>query len=304
MEPSLNAAQPPSVALGDSWPAPGSALDAGRAFVREAACSGHTVVAADRDVDGLTAALLVARAIERLSGHVTIVPPRKGENVHVASMQRRLADARPDHLVVVDQGSRAAPILTGVPTLLVDHHQPAGFPPGAVVVSAFGHEPVAPTALLAWHLVRPVVAMDDLEWLAALGTAGDLGASPPFADMTSAIKRCGRKHVTEAVSLLNAARRADDHDVNVALAALSAAASPADVAGGRVPGSDELRRCRVRVQDELRRAGVAAPRFAGNVALVRMSSPTQIHPCSRRAGRSGCRRASSSWRTTGTCPDA
>jgi single-stranded DNA-specific DHH superfamily exonuclease len=260
------------------WPAPAAALDAGRRFLRTAAAAGRVVVAADRDVDGLTAALLVARAVERLGGAATIVPPRKGENVHVASLQERLAAAAPSHLVVVDQGSRAAPILRGVPTLLVDHHQPAGFPPGAVVVSAFGHEPVAPTALLAWELVRPLTAMDDLEWLAALGTAGDLGASPPFPDMVAAIKRAGRKHVSEAVSLLNAARRDDDHAADVALTALAAARSPADVATGRVPGSDDLRRFRARVQTELGRAGFAAPRFAGQFALVRISSPAQVHP--------------------------
>lgn len=57
----------------------------------------------------------------------------KGENVHQEAVQARIAAARPTHLVLTDMGSRAGPLLPGVPTLVVDHHQPQGFPDGAVV---------------------------------------------------------------------------------------------------------------------------------------------------------------------------
>ncbi|KAG2428605.1 hypothetical protein HYH02_014307 [Chlamydomonas schloesseri] len=64
-----------------------------------------------------------------------------------------------------------------VPTLVIDHHKPEGFPDGAVAVSAFVCPPVAPSALLTWALcaqLHPPSAAGSA-WLAVLGTLGDLG---------------------------------------------------------------------------------------------------------------------------------
>jgi hypothetical protein len=39
--------------------------------------------------------------------------------------------------MVLDQGSRSGALLPGVPTLVIDHHQPEGFPEGATVSAGF-----------------------------------------------------------------------------------------------------------------------------------------------------------------------
>lgn len=57
----------------------------------------------------------------------------KGENVHQDSVRQRLDAAGPSHLVLLDLGSRGGPVLDNVPTLVIDHHRPDGFPDGAVV---------------------------------------------------------------------------------------------------------------------------------------------------------------------------
>ena len=79
------------------------------------------------------------------------------------------------------------------------------------VVSAYGHEPVATTSLLAYVLCHELhdSLEDKVAWLGILGTFGDLGSSvkwdPPFPDMGSAIKQHGGKtKYSQAVSLLNA----------------------------------------------------------------------------------------------------
>ena len=79
------------------------------------------------------------------------------------------------------------------------------------VVSAYGHEPVATTSLLAYVLCHELhdSLEDKVAWLGVLGTFGDLGSSvkwdPPFPDMGSAIKHHGGKtKYSQAVSLLNA----------------------------------------------------------------------------------------------------
>ena len=79
------------------------------------------------------------------------------------------------------------------------------------VASAYGHEPVATTSLLAYvlcHDMHPSLE-DKVAWLGVLGTFGDLGSSvkwqDPFPDMTPAIKQHGGKtKFSQAVSLINA----------------------------------------------------------------------------------------------------
>ena len=79
------------------------------------------------------------------------------------------------------------------------------------VASAYGHEPVATTSLLAYvlcHDLHPTLE-EKVAWLGVLGTFGDLGSSvkwqDPFPDMTPAIKQHGGKtKFSQAVSLINA----------------------------------------------------------------------------------------------------
>ena len=79
------------------------------------------------------------------------------------------------------------------------------------VASAYGHEPVATTALLAYVLCHELHKSleDKVNWLGVLGTYGDLGSGvkweAPFPDMGPAIKQHGGKQrFSQAVSLINA----------------------------------------------------------------------------------------------------
>lgn len=79
------------------------------------------------------------------------------------------------------------------------------------VASAYGHEPVATTSLLAYVLCHNLHASleDKVNWLGVLGTFGDLGSGvkwqDPFPDMAPAIKQHGGKQkFSQAVSLINA----------------------------------------------------------------------------------------------------
>ncbi|HLL82417.1 MAG TPA: hypothetical protein VK420_07185, partial [Longimicrobium sp.] len=222
---------------------------------------------------------LALRTLERLGRtDVAVELSGKGEHVHADTVRARLRAARPEALLVLDMGSRGEPILEGLPTLVVDHHQPRGFPPGAVVVSAFGHEPVAPTGLLAYELFSGVTALDDLAWLALLGTVADLGTDAPFSAVPALLRRHGRKNVTEAVALLNAPRRHGDHDVACALSVLLGAREPSDIAQGRVEGVDRLRAYRAEVAAEVSRCSKTRPLFAGRFALLAFQSRAKVHP--------------------------
>ena len=237
------------------------------------------IVAPDRDVDGLSAAALVIRALERMGGTPIVCLPEKGAHVHTPAMREKLGSIEAEGLIVLDMGSRSGPIVRGLPTIVIDHHDAREIPEEVIYVSSAGCELVAPTGLLAYELLREMAPLDDVSWLAWLATVGDLGMKNPFADEFAPItKRYRKTHVQKAVSLVNAARRAARYRPQLALDVLLAAREPADIARGTVPGVAELESCRTEVQAELARVARVPPHIAGDVALLRFSSPAQIHP--------------------------
>lgn len=222
------------------------------------------IVAPDRDADGLAAAVITIRAIERLGGTPIIELPTKGEHVHAPSMQARLARLRAGGLVVLDMGSRSGPIVEGLPTIVIDHHDARHRPDGAIFVS----ESSPATGQLAHDVWSPLVDLEDQRWLVALALAGDSGVIPdgPYK----------KTHIKKLVSLVNSARRSASCQPKLALDLLLAANGPEEVL--RNPGIAALEACRAEVKAEVDRVARTAPKIAGNVALIRFSSSAQVHP--------------------------
>jgi hypothetical protein len=259
------------------WPVPAEALADARNFL-ERLRDRHVLIAPHIDVDGLSSGILALRALRGLGARTTIRLPGKGEHAHSPFFQERLRRVGADALVVLDMGSRPGPILPELPTLLVDHHQSTEFPEGAQVLSGYGHEPVASSSVLTYALVSPMVIPGPLEWLAVMGAVADLGVDAPLPYLKDALRRAGRKAVTEAVALLNSARRSSRFAAQLALEVLMRAGSASDISEGRVTGVDALRDCRLEVQREVARCAKTPPRFSGNVALLLFSSGAQVHP--------------------------
>ncbi len=264
------------------WPAPAADVARAIAILAGLRRGARVTIATDRDVDGLSGGAIVRAALERRGVSAEIVVAHRGEHVHTDAMRARLRatrpDASPDALVVVDMGSRAGAILDRVPTIVIDHHRPTGCPEGAILVSAHDHPPIASSSWLALHVAGGLADVSDLEWLAVLGAYADLGAKADLPGFAAALGRAGRKDVAEAVALLNAARRAPVPIEDVAARALIEARSAADVARGRVAGVDRLAEARRAVAEETARCARVAPKVAGRFALLRFSSPAQVHP--------------------------
>jgi single-stranded-DNA-specific exonuclease len=260
-----------------TWPAPVEPLARARRFL-ERQKGRHVLVAPHTDVDGLSSGVLALRALRTLGARTSTLLPGKGEHAHSPAFQERLSRMGAEALVVLDMGSRAQPIVPGLPTLVIDHHQSTEFPEGAQVLSSYGHEPISPTSLLTYALVSPLIIPGPLEWLAVLGTIADLGVDAPLPFLKDALRRAGRKAVTEAVALLNAARRSSQFAAPLALEVLLRAGSASDITEGRIPGVDALRDCRLEVQREVARCAKTPPRFSGSVALLLFSSGAQVHP--------------------------
>lgn len=237
------------------------------------------IVAPHGDVDGLSAGVLVVRALERLGASPIVELPGKGEHAHSAQMQARLRTLRGDALIVLDMGSRRGPIVQGVPTIVIDHHDASEIPDDVLYVSGAVLDPVPPTGLLAYDVLAPLVDLDDSAWLALLATVGDLGDAHPFRERLASIAaRVKKTHVKETVALLNAARRSAHYRPQLAYDVLAAARGPDEIARGTLPGVSELAACRAEVKAEVERVAHVAPRVANDVALIRFSSAAQIHP--------------------------
>ena len=267
----------------DPAPNPTPDLEAARAAFRAfvepvprdaAACALH-----DSDADGLAAGVLWQRGLERLGfTNIHRLLPDRQRSAWSAGNRRTIQEASPDRLFVLDLGSQPEPVLLGVPTCFIDHHRPGGVPEGDTLISAYAWDPIPTTALLTWELLIGLTDVADLDWVAAIGLMGDLGDAAPFPMLAEAKKRYTAKYLKEAVALLNAARRASHYDPEAAARALLAHADPRDLVNSDSADVQALRAARAEVKAAMEEAKKAAPVFSGSVALIRASSPCQIHP--------------------------
>jgi single-stranded-DNA-specific exonuclease len=219
---------------------------------------GAGAVVPHTDADGLAAGALALRA--------------RGEDADAAVLLRRgETPFGPDaplpagSVAVLDWGVRPL----DRPGVVVDHHAPEADPGGeVVVVSGYRERPETTTAALVRRLLT-----EEPAWLAAVGAVGDLGDAG-FALPEAA--GAPRGAVRRLVPLVNAPRRLPDGPVRDALALLVESQSPE--AALRDPRIALLEGARDEWRSELERVRRTAPVVGRNVAVVRFSSPAQVHP--------------------------
>ncbi|KAG8959395.1 hypothetical protein FRC03_008044 [Tulasnella sp. 419] len=275
------------------WPASSIAIRRAEAFLRRcAAAKATTLIVPDKDADGLCGGSIIYRTLVLL-GHnpadIQVHIVSKGSNVHDEEERKTMTATGAEFVIIVDQGSRPGPVLwepQSAAVLIIDHHWSEEFPDGAEVLSACKYEPVATSALLSYILcmrVHPSVK-DSCDWLACMGTIGDLGTSfrwdPPFPNMQAAFKKHTKKSLNDAVSLVNAPRRTAAYDVISAWNAIKNASSSSDILSSRSPYISRLLDARDEVNAEVERCTHTPPQFSadGKVALLRIQSKAQVHP--------------------------
>ncbi len=247
------------------------------AFVRQLNLNQPVVVLCHSDADGLAAGAILARTLQRL-GHVVCTDVTgKGENAWSGSVRERLVQRQAQALLVTDLGSRDQPILP-VPTLLIDHHRPIGVPPNAELITGYGSDPTPTSGLLAFWCGQAVANIDDLQWIAAISLLSDLGDNAPFALLAAAKLRYKATPLRDATTLLNAPRRSATGDARPALELLLSADDPRDITKGSAPQVAVIKAAKTEVNQAFTEAKKAAPTFSGNVALIRIHTPCQIHP--------------------------
>lgn len=256
---------------------PADASAAFRAALERFAPDRRPLILGHFDADGLSATAILSRTLEHAGQPADIRTLGKGENPWSPPFQGELEARRPGGLIVTDLGVGEGEILRGTPTVLIDHHVPRGTPGEAVVITGNGRLPEPTSSLLAWWCVQALDPPGDLLWLAALGLVGDM-AEGDFPELTEAQGRYGKTALRDAASLVNAPRRTALADPAPALALLLRCNSPKELLKGGHPETDQLLAAKAEVAAALEGARRVPPKVRGNVALIRFSSPCQIHP--------------------------
>lgn len=230
------------------------------------------------DADGLAAAAILVRALERSGWTAIPLVVGKGETPWDAEVAARIAACAPGGLILADLGTRPELPVAGLPTLVVDHHVPTGEPVGATTISGHGLSPEPTSALLAWWAAAALGEVGDLLWLAALGLIGDMADAQGFAELADAHARWGRTALRDAVALINAPRRTAAADAGPALRLLLEADGPKAITKGDTPDARALHAAKAEVRVAMEAAKRAPPMVGPEVAVIPLDSGCQIHP--------------------------
>ena len=259
-------------------------VDAARARFADfaEAVPGPPLILSHDDADGLSSAAILHRAFAARGGLPQVRLVGRGENAWSDETAAEIADRAPPSLVVADLGMRDRVLHPRM--AVVDHHVPTGTPDGAAVVHGYGLDPTPSTSVLAHWCAEGMLGegADRLLWLAAVGLIGDYGDKAPFDVIPRAKKRYGAGKLRDLVSLVNAPRRSASGDGRPALDLLLNAGDPADALSGRHPEAESCQEAREEVKAAVAEARRQPPRFGarygGEVAIVRVDSPCQVHP--------------------------
>lgn len=258
-----------------------------RSYFDSATQNKKVLIVPDKDADGLSSGVILYRTLVKLGLNPELIDVhlhQRGANIHHESEREAMAAKSPAYVVVLDQGSVAAPPVVDRPftkTLIIDHHLSDTFPKDSIPVSACHYPPVATSSLLTYEICKVLHSdlPEELAYLACIGTHGDLGNTlkwnPPFPDMTATFKQYTKKAVNDAVSLVNAPRRTARYDVISAWTALLASTQPSDLlSDGR------LQSARAEVNEEVEANTHTPPKFTpdGRIAVLKINSRAQVHP--------------------------
>lgn len=243
------------------------------------------LIVCHNDADGLSAGVILQCAMERIGRPASVRIIGRGENAYSRAFAEELAAHPIGGLVLADVGTASELPLNGVPTAIVDHHMPSGWPEGATVISGIGEDPVPTTSLLAYRCALACDAAEGLLWLAAVGIIGDLAEAGGFAELEAARRKYGITALRKAAALVNAPRRTASGDASAAFALLAEADGPKAVLSGAHAQTALLLAAKAEVKQALDSARKVAPKMVGDVAVLQFASPCQIHPLVAQAWR-------------------
>ncbi|MFS0770821.1 hypothetical protein [Sphingomonas sp. 1P08PE] len=147
-----------------------------------------------------------------------------------------------------------------------------------MTISGNGLDPEPTSALLAWWAAGALGDQSDLLWLAAVGLIGDMADGLGFPELADAQARWGKTALRDATSLINAPRRTAEANAGPALRLLLDADGPKRITKGDDADARALHAAKAEVRTAMDEGKRVPPLVVGDVALIRLDSPCQIHP--------------------------
>lgn len=241
--------------------------------------NGAKIVAiTDVDADGVCAGVVFEALMNRLGYAIELILPDRQRNVWTAENKAFVQLKNPDFLFALDLGCRDEKVLEGVPTCFIDHHRPEGVLESDILISGYTWNPIPNTSWMVYEIGSQLTDLEDVDWVAAIGTFSDLGEKAPWPMLDSARKKYTAKWLKEATAMVNAPRRASNFTPEVAISALRKYSNPKSLCEDDSEEVLTLKTARKEISVALNEGKKAAPIFAGDVALIRVNSPCQIHP--------------------------
>lgn len=229
------------------------------------------------DADGLTSALILKEAFKRINNQeVNIIYPQKGEGAYTSGTMSELNSINPEALAVLDLGISPLKLKRKIPVFFIDHHYIYEIPDGQNYISSFGDKIPRPTSMLTYESASRLIDIDDLLWLEAIGTIGDLGIDEPFHLFDRLPKDIHKKDLKEAQVLINAAKRSSRYDINTVLSLFNKINHPHQIVSGQFDETRKLQEMRKEVNDEWRKTRHIHPEFKWKVALIAFKNSCEL----------------------------
>ncbi len=227
-------------------------------FISRAAGAQSTGILYNGDADGISAAVVVHKCLERLGQRdIKAIPLGRGQRPDSSLIKGLVKIWSLSSLIIVDAGSTMRDADPGIPVLVIDHHHPLEQLPAGVFFNTYSEEPQATASLAAYAACLDVAPVRDLAWVAAIGAVSDLGPRVPFAEVKEGFDEYGRRALLDLAVLINAGYRHRDYRVELAFNALLSASRPPDLLQDaeptmqrKTPGLAELVMLKREVQDE------------------------------------------------------
>ncbi len=233
---------------------------------------------------------LLTAARDRLLAAALIVPHTDADGLASGAIAVRAKGATHDAVALLGRGQTpfgpdaplppgpAAVLDWGVrrvcrPALIVDHHAPEVEPTAdQLLVSGYGDGSPVSTAILMKRIVP-----DAPGWLAAVGGFGDYGDAALKLPECQDLPRGFKSALKKLVPLINAPRRLPGTDgIRTALRLLIDHDDPRDAL--KDERIEELERARAEYRAGFDAAVRTAPKMGPDVAVLRFTSPYQVHP--------------------------
>lgn len=150
-------------------------------FIKSIKKTDKTVMAYDKDGDGVTAVTQALVALKRMKIESEAHP---FERADITAFTNELKNLKPTHVVIFDiSAENYSEIFESLPKvkfMIIDHHKRYGQPKNALIIKPDNldskRDPAGyPTAKMAYDLFMKIVDISDLDWVASIGIISDAG---------------------------------------------------------------------------------------------------------------------------------